>query len=46
MAQMVGNHPLDSFWWLDPITLTMATRQPHLEAREGLEPLVSDLEGC
>ena len=30
----------------DPITLIMATRQPHLGAREGLEPPGSDLEGC
>ena len=30
----------------DPITLTMATWQPHLGARESLEPLGSDLEGC
>ena len=31
---------------LDPITLAMADCQPHLGAREGLEPLGSDLEGC
>ena len=28
---------------LDPITLTMAACQPHLEAKEGLEPLESIL---
>ena len=33
--------------WLvyNPITLTMATRQSHLGAGEGLEPLGSDLDG-
>ena len=34
--------------WLvhEPVTPTMAACQPHLGAREGLEPLGSDLEGC
>ena len=33
--------------WLvhDPVSPTMAVWQPHLGAREGLEPLGSDLEG-
>ena len=47
MAQMVSTHPLDSYsWCMTPATLTMITWQPHLGAREGLEPLGSDLEGC
>ena len=34
--------------WLvhEPVTPTMAAWQPHLGAREGMEPLGSDLEGC
>ena len=33
--------------WLvhEPVTPTMAACQPHLGAREGLDPLGSDLEG-
>ena len=30
----------------DSVALTMAAWQPNLGAREGLEPLGSDLEGC
>ena len=29
----------------DPVTPSMATGQPHVGAREGLEPLESDLDG-
>ena len=44
MAQMAGNHPLDSFCLC--ITPTMAAWQPNLGAEEGLEPLWSALEEC
>ena len=46
----ISNAWYSSPWqlWLvhDPVALTMAAWQPNLGAREGLDPLGSDLESC